>query len=212
MEKFISKLSRWLAQGAGLNSNQEEIIKYSLTVLSTTVFGYIAIIIVGALTGYPKVSLVAVFSSSFLRMFSGGAHASTPLRCVLIGALIFPVLGWISIFIPQNSLPHLLILTVIAGTIIIGIFAPADTPGKPIQSKLQRRTLKLISISFLYIWTGIVWYLLAKGKITPLIPASVLGIVWQVFTITPLGYKILGFLEALINFVINNKHKEGADV
>jgi accessory gene regulator B len=202
MEKFISQQSRWLAQGAGLNSTQEEIIKYSITVLSTTVFGYLAISLVGMLIGFPVLSLVAVFSTSLLRMFTGGAHASTPLRCVLIGAVIFPALGWISSFIPLYSLAYLFILTVIAGTLLIGQYAPADTPGKPIESKIKRRTLKMISFSLLYIWTGFMWYLLAQGKITSFFTASVLGILWQVFSITPWGYRILETFEAFINLIV----------
>lgn len=202
VEKFISQQSHRLAREAGLNPNQEQVIKYSISILSTTFFGYIAIGVIGALNGFFVPSLVAVFSTSFLRMFSGGAHASTPLRCVMIGAGIFPALGWVSSLIPSSWIPVLLGLTVLAGSVLLGLFAPADTPAKPIESKLQRKRLKIISFSLLYLWGFLIWLLTSwEGSRVDLINSSILGVIWQVFSITPLGYKTLGLLEMCIDII-----------
>ncbi len=200
--KLIAQQAHLLAEEVGLDSNQEQVVQYSITILTTTVFGYLAIAIGGLLTGALLPALIAACSASLLRVFSGGAHASTPVRCVLIGAVIFASLGWLSRVIPANWFPFLLGVIVLSAIIFLGLFAPADTPGKPIASKMQRKWLKLLSYSIFFGWSGLIWSLLGSGNFsTELIAASMLGMFWQTFSITPLGYWAIHLLESLLELL-----------
>lgn len=194
--KLIAQQAHLLAEEVGLDSSQEQVVQYSLTILTTTVFGYLAIAIGGWLTGAMLPALVAACSASLLRIFSGGAHASTPLRCVLSGGVIFACIGWLAGRISPEWLPYLLALTVLSATVSLGLYAPADTPGKPITSQLQRKTLLKWSFVSLFLWALLITYLSSSVRTeSGLITSSILGIGWQTLTITPLGYQLIHYWD-----------------
>lgn len=194
--KLIARQAHLLADEVGLDSSQEQVVQYSMTILTTTVFGYLAIALGGFLTGALLPALVAAFSASLLRIFSGGAHASTSLRCVLSGGVVFACIGWLAGRIPTDWLAFMLGVTVCAATVFLGLFAPADSPGKPITSTLQQKTLKRSSFTALYLWAIVILFLISSWKTgSGLIAASILGMAWQTFTITPLGYYLIHGLD-----------------
>lgn len=185
-----------------LEDDDTAVLKYSLTIYSTTIIGYTVIILAALPFGVVDTALASVITSSMLRIFSGGAHASVSRNCILGGGVIFTFLGLLAkLFFPSSSI---VLWLIVSGTVVFAFwsvhrYAPADTPGKPIVTKQQKDKLRKYSFVFLVGWFAATLLCLmglvnVSGK---LLYASTLGIIWQGFTLTPSGYRLIDFVDRL---------------
>ncbi len=201
----IDRITGIFVKELNLGENDKAIVKYSLTVYSTTVFGYLAIVLAAWPLGVVKLSLAAAVTGSLLRIFSGGAHASCSKNCILSGAVIFPVFGLTAKHAPGS----VDIFYVIVGVVVLFVFwsvysfAPADTPGKPITTKGQRNKLRRYSFGISVLW--VVWVLCGYFEVIRItnefLLASVLGFHWQGFSLTPAGYRFIAFVDTLVSYL-----------
>lgn len=205
-------LSSWTARAAGYlaaelnyDSGQQEILQYALTILSTTVFGFVAIILAGFLVGVPGLAFAAALSSGILRIYSGGAHASCPERCVAIGAIIFTTLGMAAGKLAHlNLLYNLFPLVCVFAYLALYFYSPADAPGKPIETNLGRKIMRRRAFVILSVWAAATLILTWRGWApVELLLASCLGVGWQSFSLTPCGYLVEeGFLDGVLKWII----------
>lgn len=178
-----------------LSEDRVEIIVFGYRLFIYSVLGYLFIGIVAYFLHTMKATLTAAITGSIFRIFSGGAHASSQKKCLFTGTIIFNVLGLIATayyeVISFYWLNHLFWLTTIIALIIFIVYAPADTPGKPITTKVQRNKLKGISIILLIIWF-IFCKFVFKGETNIhklYLLSSTLGLLWQSITLLPVTYR-----------------------
>lgn len=199
--RLLNRAAHYIANESG---RDVEIILFGMRLFATSVSGYIALIVIALLLGILPYVLAAAVTASVFRIFSGGAHASTPLRCNLIGVSVFSVFGYlVKVYFHTNytSLTFIPIIIFLVGLYVIYRYVPAETPGKPVSSQLQRRYLRIISFSLLTVWDIISLWELSSAAETierKMVLSSCLGMAWQLFTLTPLGYRVVGKIDALL--------------
>lgn len=201
--KAIDQLTNIFVKELNLDDDSAAIVKYSLTIYSTSVLGYLAIFLAAWPLGTIKTAMVSVLTASALRIFSGGAHASCSRNCILSGAVIFPALGLMSKFLfPTEAifLWVIVIVTIIYTSWAIYFFAPADTPGKPISTMKQRVQLRRWSFLFMIFWAAAALLILTGilNIATTTLFASALGLLWQGFSLTPSGYTFISMVDSLL--------------
>ena len=216
LQKVIAGQAHWLAKKLDYGKSEEEILNYSLNLVYTTILGYGILTVAASLLGVLPTALAAALSASALRIFSGGAHASQISRCVGLGAVIFITIGWLAaagfpvyekIADKEVLTLHarvILIMIIVIGTGVIYFYAPAPAPGKPKQSYLQAVVMRSCSLVLLWWWGGTVWLIYTwqwSIKHQAVLLASQLGIIWQLFSLTPLGFGLLRGGEKLIDFL-----------
>ncbi|OIQ60253.1 accessory gene regulator ArgB-like protein [Neomoorella thermoacetica] len=204
--KFLERAAFYLANESGRDT---EVILFGMRLFFTSASGYVALIIIASLLGILPHALAAAITASVFRIFSGGAHASSPLRCNLIGVGVFLTLGFISnLFRYVQSLIYLPVIIAIIGIYVIYRYVPAETPGKPVSSQVQRKYLRAISFSLLSLWSGIsFWGLSSPGEFfeTKTVLASCFGMAWQLFTLTPIGFKVVGGMDSMFKFSMERR-------
>lgn len=97
----------------------------------------------------------------------------------------------------------LLILTIFSAAVgfyAVNKWAPGDTPARPIVSPTKREKYKKFSFIFIAVWAAAVNLgLTFSGRNAPLAAALVLasigGFWWQIFSITPVGYRFIAAVE-----------------
>ncbi|VBB05137.1 accessory gene regulator b [Lucifera butyrica] len=148
--------------------------------------------------------LAAWLTTSGLRLVSGGAHSSTLFRCIVLGTAILTGIGQLSAMagkVPPASLFALAGFSVIGGLYAVYRWAPADTPAKSIVSPLKRTRYRRLSYQFITGWTIAVSTWVFFGGEEPLISglvlASIGGMWWQIFSITPAGYQFVAAMDRL---------------
>ncbi|QUH19617.1 accessory gene regulator ArgB-like protein [Alkaliphilus sp. B6464] len=189
------KLIDGLKNELKLSEDKLEIVTFGYRLLIYSILGYSFIVLVALLFGTLGATLTAAITASVFRIFSGGAHASTQKRCTIIGAIIFNLIGLIAT-ICYNSISLYLInllswITAIVALITFILYAPADTPGKPITTKVQRDELKKMSIALLVIWIVLSKFVF-KGETNIYklyFLSSTLGLAWQSVSLWPSTYR-----------------------
>lgn len=183
----------------GLSDDNIEVAVFGYRLFLYSILGYILIGLVAYLLNTVRATLIAAITASVFRIFSGGAHASSQNKCLAVGTIIFNIIGLVATayykVMPFYLLDNLFWITAVTALIIFIIYAPADTPGKPITSKVQRYKFKSISIVLLIFWV-IFFKLVFKGetniyKLYYL--ASILGLLWQSISLLPITYKLIIF-------------------
>lgn len=129
--------SKWLADIIIRNSNWSEkdkvIAKYGLVKIFAILEDLIFTILIGSLFGIMWESIIFHISFMSLRMYAGGCHSRTELRCKIHSALL-TIVSIISIkWIPGgNEVSYLVILII---SIIIVFISPVESKNKPLSKK-----------------------------------------------------------------------------
>ncbi|SFL92090.1 accessory gene regulator ArgB-like protein [Candidatus Frackibacter sp. WG13] len=174
------------------SQEEKETFKYGLTILLSTLGGYLLIMIFYSLFNVTWLALTAAVSASLIRIFSGGVHASCFRNCALTWTAVFTMLALIAHnFANQIEYMYILIWTILLiGCVIIYFYSPADIEEKPITSIEKRFKLKKLSFIIFFILILFYYILNLIGSRKQFILAGSLGMLWQLFTITPLAYKL----------------------
>ncbi|ATW24584.1 accessory gene regulator ArgB-like protein [Candidatus Formimonas warabiya] len=181
--KLSSTSAKFISKQARLDEEQEQVIAYAIEGLLLSVTGFASIVFVGALFGAALPALIAGLSGGVLRKFSGGAHASSPLRCIIFGALGYGSLAVIAKYLSKVMVVNngYLLLALIICLLIVVIYAPVDCAAKRIKSPVLRKRLKLGAVCFVLLMMCLVVTVdavLIKVSIT-------LGILYQTATLFP---------------------------
>lgn len=192
------------------DDDTEEIVIYGAINLIQTTVSFLLAIAIGFIFDVIYESLAFTITVSMLKKYSGGAHASTPGRCLFIGSTISVSFSLLinKILFKQNIWR----ITVI-GILCIGISlyiiikkAPVDSENKPITSNKMRQRLKLDSIATILIYSiGMVIVLLIFKISANLVYIKIfecvgLGTLWQSFTLTKTAIKFLHKIDSLLPF------------
>jgi len=149
--------------------------------------------------------LAVLVPSSLLRLVSGGAHCSTFLRCLVLSVAIMIGFGQLAakIMISTPLLCALIAILVASGFYVIYKWVPADTPAKPIVSAVKRARYRKLSYIYMAIWAVAMSVLTLWSETTSGFAfASIGGVGWQIFSITPSGYRFVAIIEKLIDKVL----------
>lgn len=183
-----------LALALGQTQEAADRAAYALENLFLFLLTLAAIVLTASLAGLFWPTIIAAATGAVMRKASGGAHLSSPWRCILVSTSLGLLLGFTGRLAASFLvLPGVAGFVVMAGALILFRYAPASTPAKPIPP-LQRRTLKVFALILLGLWTlGI--FALPVGR--DLLGASVAGMTWQLLTITPAGYACYHIIDGL---------------
>ncbi|MBU5485949.1 accessory gene regulator B family protein [Clostridium sp. MSJ-11] len=212
IESISNNIATKLASELNFDKDKREVIAYGTFAFLQMIFSIALVIIFGWIFHVEIEALVISFVASILRKYSGGAHASSPSRCALIGTIV--CIGQAVLF--KFALAHKLNFNMV---LLLGIMifvwsyymiyklAPVDSPAKPIRKKEKRIRLKKSSIIILSAYLIITVFILMLYKKTGgqslLIYTLCIygGTVWQVFTLTEGGHLILGKIDTFLKHI-----------
>lgn len=188
MKKLIINKCMELVTTYNKDLSQRDIdkIKYGLEGLYLTITKLIFIIIVSIILGIWKETLLLILIFNGIRLTSFGVHAKRSIDCLISSTLFFILFPIICI---KFSIPLIVkVILFIPLTVLIGIFAPADTEKRPLINKKKRKIYKILSIiiSIIYMTIAIV----IKNNI--LSNCFIFAIVIQIIIMLPITYKIFG--------------------
>lgn len=182
--KLSQNIASYFASEIGIDEEKQQIIAYSIELLILDILGFILILVIGACLKSTFYAGIAGISGGLLRRLSGGAHLDNPIKCLVFGAIIYGLLGFISRIIIEifgGSLSFFLNFGLLLCLIIVYLYAPVDSAAKPIRSIILRKKLKYGSIAFLLV----AFILLSILGVNSLSVSFFLGIFYQVLTLLP---------------------------
>ncbi|EGO63208.1 accessory gene regulator ArgB-like protein [Acetonema longum] len=201
-------VARYLSEKTGLDSKETDTVRFVMEYLLGFFVNLGGVIGIALALGTVPYVLAAMLTALLLRLVSGGSHCSTALRCFVLGTVALVSIGQLAALLGRQAPPALLaalmIFSVAAGFYAVNKWAPGDTPAKPIVSAKKREKYKRFSFLFIIAWAAAVSLgLIFSGRNTPLaaalIAASIGGFWWQIFSITPAGYRFAAAMERVFD-------------
>lgn len=188
MKKLIINKCMELVTTYNKDLSQRDIdkIKYGLEGLYLTITKLIFIIIVSIILGIWKETLLLIIIFNGIRLTAFGVHAKRSIDCLISSTLFFILFPIICI---KLTIPLIVkVILFIPLTVLIGIFAPADTEKRPLINKKKRKIYKMLSImiSIIYMTIAIVI------KDNTLSNCFIFAIVIQIIIMLPITYKLFG--------------------
>lgn len=204
IEKLSNNISANIAKELNLDIEKKEIINYGLFAVIQILFSIVLTMIFGLIFNVFLESLIVAFTISILRKSSGGAHASTPGRCAILGTIVSVGFGLMAKLIEKNAVTISLIGIIIFfwSFYIVYKLAPVDSAAKPIKNQERRKKLKRSSMMILSVYLVIAianilyHYYSVNVSVLTYTLCIYMGLVWQIFSLTKSGHLILGKIDA----------------
>lgn len=205
IEDICGEFSNNIAKELNLDDDKRSVINYGLFAFIQIAICIILVVIFGFIFNVVTEALIVSFSISILRKSSGGAHATSPGRCAIIGTVASVGMGLISKYINIGFS-----LYIIGGSIafiwsyyIVFKLAPVDSSAKPIKSiekkaRLRKSSMMILSVYLIIVITGIIYfYFMRNSRILVYSLCLYMGMLWQVFSLTKCGHLVIGRLDKL---------------
>lgn len=197
-----------VSSNLSLGQEQEEVIAYGAFALIQTVLSIFAIAAFGLLLGVFAESMIISFAAAILRKFSGGAHATKPLNCAVIGMIIFCVLGLLVKYLMINiEFVYLIGLMALEFAFVFYVmikYSPVGSANKPLKNPDKRKRLKkqslMFTLSMLAVNIVLTYAYVLTNNIKFLTVAACIstGILWQSITLVSLGHIIIESLDTFM--------------
>jgi accessory gene regulator B len=198
---MIEKMAiSFLKNNTSVSKNQEQIIIFASQLIESTLISISFIVFVSLILHNIRETLLVLLAAASVRLVSGGAHCGSPIRCAIVGAIIFPLIATISTYtVTYFSLWILLFILSISMLLIIR-YAPAESPGKPLVNKDYMKNLFRLSIAIGLLVSLISILFYKFDNIVSICLA--LGFLWQAFSISPIGYKSIASMDKTLYIIL----------
>jgi accessory gene regulator B len=129
-----------------------EVVNYGLYVMLSDIVKNLILLSVAYFLGILVYCITAMIAFAVLRTFFGGVHSKTFLGCLAVNSTLIISNVYLSLFLSGkiNSLYMNSIIYILCFLIVI-VYVPADHENKPVESKKQRRFLKVLSLVILIV-------------------------------------------------------------
>ncbi|SCI72367.1 putative accessory gene regulator protein [uncultured Clostridium sp.] len=202
IENVSNSIATKIGEKANKSKDEIEVMNYGLFICLHTIVAFIITIIIGILIGRLKEMLIITLVASSLKRCSGGVHATSPNRCLIIGLIFSVILTYTcGIFNIYGDSLFIYLFSLIIIAFCYYIFykkAPVGTKNKPLKKESTRKKLrkKVFRLLNLYIVIIILCILVGQNEfikynLTSFIYCIELGIILQTISLTKLGEAII---------------------
>ena len=164
IEEFSEKMAIMIIREGNLDEEKKAVLTYGVYSIIQPIMSLILILIFGMLFHVWIEAIIISVAASVLRKNSGGAHASSAERCLIIGVFIFVLLACLSKFtlikIPAVIISFILAISILTSYTIIVKYSPVDSASKPIKEsdreKFRKKSIKTLN---LLIFIAVIFFL-----------------------------------------------------
>ena len=184
--KIINRIMEQIKKYNDFNNIKLQEIKYGLETVYLTIVKTIIYILIALLLNTIKELLFFILTYGLLRLTGFGVHAKKSIHCWISSTIIFVIIPLLIKYIMIN--PNIIYAISIIFTIVLIIYAPADTEKRPLINKKKRIRYKIITsvISIAYI----ILIILINDNFVK--QALLYSLVLEGFLVTPFSYKLFG--------------------
>lgn len=206
IDKICDKLiKRIRAKMPEVDDERAEVIKYGLELIIGEVPKFFITLCIAWIFGVFKYTLITILIVLPYRLSAGGLHMKTHFGCILGTNLFYVGSAFISKYIvfPGLLTKWIFILGVlIFSSIMIALYAPADTENIPILQKKVRKNKKIKS--YIAILFMVVLSIIVKDNVISNI--CIIGMLIQSINISKLAYSIFKLKFGYLEYIKDEKN------
>lgn len=200
---MVKSIASGVAKNLGNILDSEENVEsyaYALELVLMSVLNLILVILVALFLRIIPTTLAFLAVFIPFRTFGGGVHLSRFSRCFAIGSCLMLGSAYLAAKINMQSyqLTILFLFTLLFTLLCIIRWVPASTVKNPINDssivRIQKRNMFIAAM----VWTGCITTFIFTSHST-LALAMILGAIVGTVLISPLGFRLMGFIDGLLN-------------
>ena len=122
---------------------------YGFELLVSSVIETISLLLIGLLTGKIIDTIIFIISFSSIRVFSGGYHANSYLKCFIVTVAYYLLVlfsAYIMLAFPNRTIILIAIITLFLSLILFILMSPVKSKGKSILNYKKQKILSIISL------------------------------------------------------------------
>ena len=183
-QKFVNSSINFITKYQECNDLKLKRLKYGLEGIYGGITKLIIVLIIAILTQTIKETALLILFYGGIRTFSFGWHAKSTLACLVTTISIYNISPFL---ISQLHLPtYIGYFTLIIAFISVILWAPADTPKRPLIKKDKRLISKFFSIAIVIIYSIILLF----SNSNLINNTIIFALLIQTIMINPLTYKL----------------------
>lgn len=183
-QKFVNSSINFITKYQECNDLKLKRLKYGLEGIYGVITKLIIVLIIAILTKTIKETALLILFYGGIRTFSFGWHAKSTLACLVTTISIYNISPFL---ISQLHLPtYIGYFTLIIAFISVILWAPADTPKRPLIKKDKRLISKFFSIAIVIIYSIILLF----SNSNLINNTIIFALLIQTIMINPLTYKL----------------------
>ena len=210
-----NRLAQKISSELNYDEEKSAVISYGIFAFLQILASLALVALLGVVLGVAIQALTVSFVSSILRQYSGGAHATKPSICLIVGTAatiaITLIAHYAAKFMPIEYLICTDVFVIAFSYYLVAKYAPVDSPAKPIKTekkrkKMKRRSLIVLSMYVVFISILTIMYF-AEKNILYIEYAMCIGMAigWQVFSFTKKGHRFVNKIDSKLNKITFKK-------
>lgn len=164
LEKLVKQSVNFFYKNNIISEEYIEVYEYGLELFITSVMEMLAVIFISIMVGEFIATAIFLVSFGILRIYVGGFHASTNLRCFFTLLLVYSVFLLLLRFADFSAASWTSFFASLLSEILVILFSPVDNANKRLDNT-ERKKFRKISIIIVSIETVVVFLLLATIKL-----------------------------------------------
>lgn len=216
MQQIVNRFAHKIGAELGYDSEKVAVIAYGMLCLAQMLVITGSSIILGAFTKTILESLVVVCMVGIYRKNAGGVHASNMESCIIISLASIVLMACTAKYLLAGRLDNMTIILfhILVFLSIFGIayrYVPLDSAAKRITNpeKIKRLRMKTFAFIALFFVLGgiLLWWTryTDANSLESLYYAGILALLWQSFTLTPIGAKVILPMNNFVNNTLLGK-------
>ena len=195
--RFIHKWSyssaRYLAKVLNRDHAQRRIYNFGFLVVYGALVKGVLLFSTSLILGTFIPTLIITLTFAALRTRAGGYHMDSYGKCILTSLGLFLIAGMISKYIPSDFVGMLILAIMICSIFWASIYAPKDTPNRPITEEWEIKKFHKQSILMVLVFFAGSIELLYNQH-SSLAAAVMFGVGLEMFSITPAGFRFFDWV------------------
>lgn len=132
--RMSAKLSSFFAENGVIEKEDIEVYDYSLQILFSTVFNFVAVVAIALVTKTVWLSFIYLFGFIPLRLTAGGYHAKNHFRCFLVLMGTYAAFLLAVFFLPEQVHQVTAFAAIAVSLVLIVVLAPVEDKNKPLSA------------------------------------------------------------------------------
>lgn len=182
-ELFLNKTLCFINNNYKYSEEEIDYIKYGLEGIYLTFSKLFIVIIINIILNNFIFSLLTLLLFNIIRFFAFGLHANNSKECLFASTVSLCILPYLFNKCSFDTTTTLIIFGI--GTVLLFLYAPADTPKRPLKNQKKKMIRKLLSclVAIIYMSLSLLFINLRNELICALII--------ELIFILPITYKIM---------------------
>lgn len=150
------RIAAWLIRQKAISTDERELYSYAVHCLFSLLYPIIFASVIGAIFGMVLEAIIMIMPFIIVRKFSGGYHADSFYKCLIISSAVIGIVLVISRYIANGIILNIIY---IIASILLMIFSPMDSENKRLDSdeKCFCKKMTIILVLTLLVIVGGLW-------------------------------------------------------